>query len=435
MCASSKVSPDDGTHKRLAMANRVRKFFVELVMNCWFDRTILLLILVNSVIMALTDYSNINNNYEPVPEGSWRNALGANTEVFFAVAFTFEIVAKIIAMGFNTYLHDLWNILDFIVVLSGWASFIPGLPNVSVFRTFRVLRLFKSVSGLEGVKMVIVAVTNSIPKLMLVIVFLMFVFAIFGIMGMQLFVGLSHGRCRLTPNPVATDWVVGNDPALHVCPVEGKDWSKAGSVWLEKPTACYWPVDPTDERLCSFENGGGMHQCHHGKFFREHVEVFNPGKAEAWCGSNWDVLGNGRFKSTGEPLDIYGVDHTAFGKVYGDAELKWSANYAGGMKFMFGLIDFDNFARAFLTIFQTITLEGWTGIMYMLMDVFDPMLTGMFFVVLVSFGSFFVLQLPLAVLENNYNEEEQKLTDRKLAEKAELEASADAKGALISNQA
>ena len=106
--------------------------------------------------------------------------------------------------------------------------------------------------------------------------------------------------------------------------------------------------------------------------------------------------------------------------MYGNVQLRWSANYVDS--FQFGFIDFDNFARAFLTIFQTITLEGWVDIMYMLSDAYDPVMTGAFFVVLVSFGSFFVLQLLLAVLENNYNEEEERMMKRLEDEAAELEA-------------
>jgi voltage-dependent calcium channel L type alpha-1D len=131
---------------------------------------------------------------------------------------------------------------------------------VSVIRTFRVLRPLKSVAGLEGVKMVLVAVTNSIPELMSVIVLLIFVFAIFGILGLQFFVGLSHTRCRLTPFPVTIDWVQGLNYSDYMCLPGGRQmnfnkvfhqqWTQDSSVWHQKQN-CYWPIDPSDERLCS----------------------------------------------------------------------------------------------------------------------------------------------------------------------------------------
>jgi hypothetical protein len=52
--------------------------------------------------MALTDYSVINDKYQPIPKGSWRNSLGKNTELFFVAAFTLEMMFKIVGMGFWT---------------------------------------------------------------------------------------------------------------------------------------------------------------------------------------------------------------------------------------------------------------------------------------------------------------------------------------------
>lgn len=87
-------------------------------------------------------------------------------------------------------------------------------------------------------------------------------------------------------------------------------------------------------------------------------------------------------------------------------------------------MDFDDFLRGLLAIFQTITLEGWTDIMYMHMDVYQPGMTAMFFIILVMFGSFFVLNLLLAVLENNYNQQEELAHGRKelIKRRAENEA-------------
>jgi hypothetical protein len=257
----------------LSMENPIRQMAMRSITNRWFDRAILLCIMVNSLIMALEDYSVIDDEYEPIGENSWRNSLADNTEMFFVVAFTLEMVFKIVGMGLrsesysnkdikppDTYLRDYWNMLDCFVVVTGFAAFVPGLPSVSVIRTFRVLRPLKSVSGLEGVKMVIVAVANSIDELISVLVLLAFVFAVFGILGLQFFSGLSHSRCRLTPYPVTTDWVVGLDPADYRCldaDVYGTSrasnfnkpshqaWNKASSAW-STPQPCYWPLDGED---------------------------------------------------------------------------------------------------------------------------------------------------------------------------------------------
>lgn len=96
-----------------------------------------------------------------------------------------------------------------------------------------------------------------------------------------------------------------------------------------------------------------------------------------------------------------------------------------------GIVDFDNFLKAFLTILQVITLEGWVFIMYPLMDAGSPFASGLFFICLVAFGSFFVLQLVLAVLEENYNEQEELMTARLKQEADETEAEA---AELLANQ-
>ena len=70
----------------------------------------------------------------------------------------------------------------------------------------------------------------------------------------------------------------------------------------------------------------------------------------------------------------------------------------------YGITHFDNIAYAWLTIFQCITLEGWTPIMYMCMDA----VTGwsvVYFILLVFTGGFFLLNLALAVITEVYDEE------------------------------
>ena len=89
----------------------------------WFDRIVLVLILANSVVLALTDYSVVNPTDGEPSTASWRNAVVDHTELFFTLSFTVECVLKIMSMGFfmtpGTYLRDGWNVLDFVVVVTG----------------------------------------------------------------------------------------------------------------------------------------------------------------------------------------------------------------------------------------------------------------------------------------------------------------------------
>ena len=64
------------------------------------------------------------------------------------------------------------------------------------------------------------------------------------------------------------------------------------------------------------------------------------------------------------------------------------------------MINFDNLGWALLTIFQMITLEGWTIVMYNLMDSNIWWMGVLFCVLLIIIGSFLLLNVILAVLAN-----------------------------------
>uniref|UniRef100_A0A4W3J3T6 Voltage-dependent L-type calcium channel subunit alpha n=1 Tax=Callorhinchus milii TaxID=7868 RepID=A0A4W3J3T6_CALMI len=63
-----------------------------------------------------------------------------------------------------------------------------------------------------------------------------------------------------------------------------------------------------------------------------------------------------------------------------------------------GITNFDNFAFAMLTVFQCITMEGWTDVLYWVNDAIGFEVPWLYFVSLIIIGSFFVLNLVLGVL-------------------------------------
>jgi len=69
----------------------------------------------------------------------------------------------------------------------------------------------------------------------------------------------------------------------------------------------------------------------------------------------------------------------------------------------YGIMHFDNVGMASLSIFRVITLEGWTGVMYNYLDS-TGVLAGLFFPMLVIIGSFFLLNLFLAVIMETFSE-------------------------------
>ena len=78
-------------------------------------RFILLLIIMNSLMLALYNYTD--------PESTWTK-LSESTEHIFSLLFTCEFLIKVVARGFirdkNSYLRDPWNRLDFAVVRTSY---------------------------------------------------------------------------------------------------------------------------------------------------------------------------------------------------------------------------------------------------------------------------------------------------------------------------
>merc|ERR1719162_1012049 len=68
-------------------------------------------------------------------------------------------------------------------------------------------------------------------------------------------------------------------------------------------------------------------------------------------------------------------------------------------------------------------MEGWTDIMYQLQDSWSGVVTALYFVFLILFGSFFLLNLTLAVIWDNFadaKEQEDLEKQKKLEEKQKL---------------
>uniref|UniRef100_A0A915PYJ4 Voltage-dependent L-type calcium channel subunit alpha n=1 Tax=Setaria digitata TaxID=48799 RepID=A0A915PYJ4_9BILA len=90
-----------------------------------------------------------------------------------------------------------------------------------------------------------------------------------------------------------------------------------------------------------------------------------------------------------------------------------------------GITNFDNFGLAMLTVFQCVSLEGWTDVMYWVNDAVGREWPWIYFVTLVILGSFFVLNLVLGVLSGEFSKEREKARARglfqKFREKQQLE--------------
>lgn len=87
------------------MTNPFRNKIIQLVaINPWFDRVILVVIIVNCFFLAM------DNEVESISRQS------ENIDRVFLIIYTLEMILKIIAMGFfmraHSYLRDAWNIVS-----------------------------------------------------------------------------------------------------------------------------------------------------------------------------------------------------------------------------------------------------------------------------------------------------------------------------------
>ncbi|XP_034393185.1 dihydropyridine-sensitive L-type skeletal muscle calcium channel subunit alpha-1-like [Cyclopterus lumpus] len=90
-----------------------------------------------------------------------------------------------------------------------------------------------------------------------------------------------------------------------------------------------------------------------------------------------------------------------------------------------GITHFDNIGFAMLTVYQCITMEGWTKVLYWVNDAMGNEWPWVYFVPLILLGSFFVLNLVLGVLSGEFTKEREKARSRgefqKLRERQQLD--------------
>ncbi|KAK7247748.1 hypothetical protein SO694_00088166 [Aureococcus anophagefferens] len=184
----------------------VRLWCLRTVRHPLFDRAVLVLILVNSLIMAAQDPREAET------------ALTTVSEIVFNVAFTCEMALKMVATGVasgeSAYFRDPWNRFDFVTVVCGWlplaietaycAASLDGScfaveegggPNLTFLRVVRVVKVLKTVQRMPGMRCLVLSLVKSTPLLIQVMEVLLFIFFVFGAIGVQLFMGKLRQHC------------------------------------------------------------------------------------------------------------------------------------------------------------------------------------------------------------------------------------------------
>ncbi|KAM6461159.1 sodium channel protein type 1 subunit alpha isoform 1-T1 [Liasis olivaceus] len=287
-----------------------------------------------------------------------------NVEYTFTGIYTFESLIKIIARGFCidgfTFLRDPWNWLDFTVITFAYVTEFVNLGNVSALRTFRVLRALKTISVIPGLKTIVGALIQSVKKLSDVMILTVFCLSVFALIGLQLFMGNLRHKCLFWNPPNSTD---SNDTDLfNITFGENSTLNITPFDWnayIQDENNFYFLEGQNDALLCGNSTDAG--QCPEGYF----------------------CIKAGR-----------------------------NPNY--------GYTSFDTFSWAFLSLFRLMTQDFWENLYQLTLRAAGK--TYMIFFVLVIFlGSFYLINLILAVVAMAYEEQNQATMEEAEQKEAEFQ--------------
>jgi len=188
-----------------------------------FEGVILSLIIVSSITLVIDNPLSDPDSSEIMLVGYLDNC--------FTILFTIEMMIKIVAMGFvfqsstlkqrgfEPYIKNPWNMLDFIVVVSSLFDFIitlqtqfsiktadddpdankataQSLQSLKALRALRALRPLRMISRNKGMKLIVNALLSSLPSMTNVTIVCTLFLLIFAILGVGFFKG-TFGRCSI----------------------------------------------------------------------------------------------------------------------------------------------------------------------------------------------------------------------------------------------
>uniref|UniRef100_A0A672JP05 Voltage-dependent N-type calcium channel subunit alpha n=1 Tax=Salarias fasciatus TaxID=181472 RepID=A0A672JP05_SALFA len=188
-------------------------------LNCsilLFCYMILATIIANCIVLALEQHL-------PASDKTPMSERLDDTEPYFIGIFCFEAAIKIIALGFafhkGSYLRNGWNVMDFVVVLTGILATVGSDFDLRTLRAVRVLRPLKLVSGIPSLQVVLKSIMKAMVPLLQIGLLLFFAIVMFAIIGVEFYMGKFHTTCfKIDTGERATDWPCGVEPPARLCP-------------------------------------------------------------------------------------------------------------------------------------------------------------------------------------------------------------------------
>ena len=183
----------------LSQTNSFRIFCMKLIINKWFDRFILIMILFSTARLVIDTFVS-----------GYLFVLGFDIlDAIFNIIFFLECLAKVFAMGFTldegSYLRDNWNKIDIIIVICSIFDFqnlftkyfTTGTGNSSVqflkvIRLLRTLRPLRFISHNVQLKLIITSLFDSILPICNALFIVIVVYYMFSIVGISLFYSGMH---------------------------------------------------------------------------------------------------------------------------------------------------------------------------------------------------------------------------------------------------
>eukprot|EP00111_Clytia_hemisphaerica_P002564 TCONS_00007303-protein len=200
-------------------------------------------IAVNCVLLAL-------NTPLPQYDKSKLNLQLEKAEIYLLAIFIVEALLKIVTRGFilhpGSYLRNAWNVLDFVVVVTG----IMSLPYLNLdidanalkaLRAGRVLRPLKLVSGIPSLQVVMKSIMRAMAPLLQICLLVIFVIIIYSIIGLEFLNGSFHYSCRDNNSALM-------DGEHQLCSPEGLGYQCPPGYECKR----YW--DGPNKGITSFDN-------------------------------------------------------------------------------------------------------------------------------------------------------------------------------------
>uniref|UniRef100_A0A8C9TMV5 Voltage-dependent N-type calcium channel subunit alpha n=1 Tax=Scleropages formosus TaxID=113540 RepID=A0A8C9TMV5_SCLFO len=176
---------------------------------------ILATIIANCIVLALEQHLPANDK-TPMSERL------EDTEPYFIGIFCFEAGIKIIALGFafhkGSYLRNGWNVMDFVVVLTGILATVGSDFDLRTLRAVRVLRPLKLVSGIPSLQVVLKSIMKAMVPLLQIGLLLFFAIVMFAIIGVEFYMGKFHHTCfKKETGEQAADFPCGTEAPARTC--------------------------------------------------------------------------------------------------------------------------------------------------------------------------------------------------------------------------